>query len=176
METRKIRTKTWCLIAGAALFAGLLPLTGAWAHHHPQEVVSGDPQEGVSDGGSSVSGIEALRKRMEGRLNRPDMHAPMIRRDAMRAAIRGDDTDYDYDYDSDDDEAGGLPNRLDLISRGRRLEPDATTDVWALGDFAYTGTFNSPCGGEGDAGVQVWKVDDDDDDSKLVTFPIATTP
>jgi hypothetical protein len=42
--------------------------------------------------------------------------------------------------------------------RGERLEPDATTDVWALGKYAYTGTFNNPCGGDQDAGVQIWDV------------------
>lgn len=48
--------------------------------------------------------------------------------------------------------------RLRLRARGERLEPDATTDVWALDNFAYTGTFNSPCGGEEGAGVWVWRV------------------
>ncbi len=42
--------------------------------------------------------------------------------------------------------------------RGERFEPDATTDVWVLGKFAYTGTFNSPCGGEPDAGIWIWDV------------------
>ncbi|WP_165367443.1 LVIVD repeat-containing protein, partial [Phytoactinopolyspora endophytica] len=35
---------------------------------------------------------------------------------------------------------------------------NATTDVWAHGRFAYTGTFNSPCGGEPEAGIWVWDV------------------
>lgn len=39
---------------------------------------------------------------------------------------------------------------LALTGRGERLAPDATTDVWTLGKYAYLGTFNSPCGtGEG---------------------------
>lgn len=42
--------------------------------------------------------------------------------------------------------------------RGERLEADATTDVWVLGQFAYTGTFNNPCGGEDNAGIFVWDV------------------
>lgn len=42
--------------------------------------------------------------------------------------------------------------------RGVRLEPNATTDVWVLGRHAYTGTFNSPCGGEPDAGIFIWDV------------------
>lgn len=47
---------------------------------------------------------------------------------------------------------------LDVAGRGERNVRNATTDVWALGDYAYTGTFNSPCGGEPDAGVWVWDV------------------
>lgn len=39
---------------------------------------------------------------------------------------------------------------VDLVGRGKRLLPNATTDVFAHGEFAYIGTFNSPCGtGEG---------------------------
>ena len=155
METRKLRFKTRCLIAGAAIFVGLLPLASASAHHDPQGVIAGDRQEAVSSGGSTVAGLEAMRQRMEARRERPHMHAAMMQRDAVRAAAPSNAFD---DGDDHEDEAGGLPSRLDLVSRGRRLEPDATTDVWALGRFAYTGTFNSPCGGEAGAGVHVWKV------------------
>jgi hypothetical protein len=47
---------------------------------------------------------------------------------------------------------------LALRGRGKRLVPQATTDVWVHERFAYTGTFNSPCGGEEGAGVWVWDV------------------
>ena len=47
---------------------------------------------------------------------------------------------------------------LKLVGRGERNVADATTDVWAHRGFAYTGTFNSPCGGEPDGGVWVWNV------------------
>ena len=47
---------------------------------------------------------------------------------------------------------------LQLRGRGKRLVRDATTDVWAYKGFAYTGTFNSPCGGEEGAGVWIWDV------------------
>lgn len=47
---------------------------------------------------------------------------------------------------------------FDLVGRGERLVNQATTDVWTHNKFAYTGTFNSPCGGEPDAGVWVWDV------------------
>jgi hypothetical protein len=41
---------------------------------------------------------------------------------------------------------------------GERDVAGATTDVWAHNGYAYTGTFNSPCGGDPDAGVWVWDV------------------
>jgi hypothetical protein len=47
---------------------------------------------------------------------------------------------------------------LKLVGRGTRNVADATTDVWVHKNYAYTGTFNSPCGGEPDAGVWVWDV------------------
>ena len=47
---------------------------------------------------------------------------------------------------------------LSLRGRGKRLVSQATTDVWAHEGYAYTGTFNSPCGGEPGAGVWVWNV------------------
>jgi hypothetical protein len=47
---------------------------------------------------------------------------------------------------------------LDVVGRGVRNVGDATTDVWAFGGYAYTGTFNSPCGGDPDAGIWVWDV------------------
>ena len=42
--------------------------------------------------------------------------------------------------------------------RGERFDPGSTTDVWALGNYAYTGTFSSPCGGDPEAGVWIWDV------------------
>jgi hypothetical protein len=53
-----------------------------------------------------------------------------------------------------------VTKNLDLIGRGERNVADATTDVWAHDGYAYTGTFDSPCGGEPDAGVWVWNVED----------------
>lgn len=47
---------------------------------------------------------------------------------------------------------------LELVGRGERLVVDATTDVWAHDGFAYTGTFNSPCPPDPEAGVWVWDV------------------
>ena len=55
--------------------------------------------------------------------------------------------------------SGGAGSKtLDVVGRGVRNVGDATTDVWAYGGYAYTGTFNSPCGGEPGAGVWIWDV------------------
>jgi hypothetical protein len=43
-------------------------------------------------------------------------------------------------------------------ANGDRPVAGATTDVWAYGGYAYTGTFNSPCGGDPEAGVWIWDV------------------
>jgi len=51
-----------------------------------------------------------------------------------------------------------VTKNLDVVGRGERNVGDATTDVWAYDGFAYTGTFNSPCGGDPDAGIWVWDV------------------
>jgi len=51
-----------------------------------------------------------------------------------------------------------VTKNLQLRGRGDRLVSQATTDVWAHKNFAYTGTFNSPCGGEEGAGVWIWNV------------------
>ena len=51
-----------------------------------------------------------------------------------------------------------VTKNLDLRGRGVRNVADATTDVWAHDGYAYTGTFNSPCGGDPAAGVWIWDV------------------
>ena len=40
----------------------------------------------------------------------------------------------------------GKVKDLDVVGRGDRLVPNATTDVWTHDGFAYLGTFNEPCG------------------------------
>jgi uncharacterized repeat protein (TIGR01451 family) len=63
-------------------------------------------------------------------------------------------------------DGGGGGNRvqnLELVGRGSRILPGATTDVWALGDYAYVGTFNFPCSdgtGQDGSGVRIWDVTD----------------
>jgi hypothetical protein len=50
----------------------------------------------------------------------------------------------------------GKVKGLNLVARGERLLPGATTDVWVHRKFAYIGTFNTPCGdGTGDNGSGV---------------------
>ena len=45
---------------------------------------------------------------------------------------------------------------IDVVGRGIRNVDGATTDVWAHNGYVYTGTFNSPCGGDPEAGIWVW--------------------
>lgn len=47
---------------------------------------------------------------------------------------------------------------LAVKGKGDRLAGDTTTDVWSYGGYAYTGTFNSPCGGDPEAGVWIWDI------------------
>ena len=41
---------------------------------------------------------------------------------------------------------------INVVGRGERNGVGETTDVWAHDGYAYTGTFNDPCGGDPDAG------------------------
>jgi len=51
-----------------------------------------------------------------------------------------------------------VTKNLASSGRGVRDSAGSTTDVWAYDGYAYTGTFNSPCGGDPEAGVWVWDV------------------
>ncbi|MCR8915717.1 LVIVD repeat-containing protein [Marinobacter panjinensis] len=77
---------------------------------------------------------------------RSDPSAPLMERDAAVAGII-----------SDAPFAKVIKN-LAEAGRGERLATNATTDVWALGNYAYTGTFNDPCGGDPNAGIWIWDV------------------
>ena len=70
-----------------------------------------------------------------------------------------EETDFSSNVISDGSFAD-VTKDLDVVGRGERNVGDATTDVWAHDGYAYTGTFNSPCGGDpsGEAGVWVWDV------------------
>ncbi len=51
-----------------------------------------------------------------------------------------------------------VTNNLVAAGTGLRDSAGSTTDVWALGSYAYTGTFSNPCGGQPGAGIWVWNV------------------
>lgn len=51
-----------------------------------------------------------------------------------------------------------IQKNLVVSGRGERNVSDATTDVWTHAGYAYTGTFNQPCGGDPEAGIWVWDV------------------
>lgn len=96
------------------------------------------PIQGITDHGDQV--------RDDGTLIRPDPGAGIAAHDAATAIVVSDGP------------TAAVTKNLAAAGHGSRLVPDATTDVWALGNYAYTGTFNSPCGGEPGAGVHVWNV------------------
>jgi hypothetical protein len=69
---------------------------------------------------------------------------------------------------------GKITKNLSLVGRGERNVEDATTDVFAHEGFAYTGTFNNPCGGDPEAGVWVWDVEDVEDPKFVTVIPSPT--
>jgi hypothetical protein len=87
---------------------------------------------------------------------RPDPDAALMTRDAATAGIISDGPFAD------------IIKNLNAASRGERLETNATTDVWTHAGFSYTGTFNSPCGGDPDAGIWVWDVSDPGESTAFV--------
>ena len=81
--------------------------------------------------------------------HRSDPSAPMIQHDEATAGIVSDAP------------SAKVTKNLAPAGRGARLETNATTDVWALGNYAYTGTFDVPCGGDPEnpnGGVFIWDV------------------
>ncbi len=78
--------------------------------------------------------------------SRRDPSAPLIALDAAGADIISSGP------------SAKVTKNLAASGRGTRLEADATTDVWALDGYAYTGTFSNPCGGDPEAGVWIWDV------------------
>ena len=100
----------------------------------PAAAAGPDPDDGSPDDGSSHT------------LERPDRGDSLADHDAVTASIP-----------SSGPTAKNVKN-IDQRGRGDRFNAESTTDVWVLGNYAYTGTFNSPCGGDPDAGVWVWDV------------------
>jgi hypothetical protein len=68
----------------------------------------------------------------------------------------------------------GQPKDVSLVGRGVRLLPGGTTDVWALGDYAYLGTFNTPCGdgsGENGSGIRIFDISDPAEPMEVPPIP-----
>ena len=132
--------------AGAICFSGMISMATA----SPPPVVTDDPNDS-----HDAHALEAPRIRT-------DMHEAMIAHDA---AVN--------DLVSDGPFANVTKN-LAPAGHGIRLEPNATTDVWALGKFAYTGTFSNPCGGEDNAGIFIWDIGNHNKVSKSGFIPSPT--
>lgn len=136
--------RLWLLIAVAALILGILA-PAAVADDHP------DP-DGPDDGHHDL-------------LELPDFSEALAEHDATTAAIA--------EVISSGPTAKNVKN-LDLRGRGDRSGPDETTDVWVLGNYAYTGTFNNPCGGDPEAGIWVWDVRNANNAKKVGVIPSET--
>ncbi len=129
MRHRKFGYATKGVLAGIVLLAATLPLSELRADH----------PDGVTDGPD--------HQHLERLLGpRPDPSAPLATRDAAAS-----------DIVSSGPTAKVIKN-LAVAGRGERLVANATTDVWAHEGYAYTGTFNSPCGGDPEAGIWIWDV------------------
>lgn len=82
---------------------------------------------------------------LHGTLELPDRTSELQAHDAMADVISSEPS-------------ARIVKDVDLRGLGARAEAGATTDVWVHENHAYTGTFNSPCGGESGAGVWIWDV------------------
>ena len=94
-----------------------------------------DPDDGGPPADGSGDTVEA----------REDASQALIDHDSLASVISSEPT------------AKNVKN-VDERGRGDRNDAGATTDVWALGKYAYTGTFSNPCGGASGAGVWIWDV------------------
>ncbi len=99
--------------------------------------VAAHPDE-VSDGAADAAEDTELHLPGHG-----DLSAPLVALDAEADVVSAGPM-------------GPVIKDIRLRGRGFRLDGDATTDVWAHGGYSYTGTFQSPCGGEPGAGVWIW--------------------
>jgi len=130
-----INQSNLCAIGAVTLVAALAMSATAYADH-------------FGDGPSAQHAEQA------------DSGALLQRRGDPHAAIAAHDEATEGMVISDGPFADVVKN-LSLAGRGERLVPDATTDVWTLGKFAYVGTFNSPCGdgtGENGSGISIFDV------------------
>jgi hypothetical protein len=100
----------------------------------PAAAAGPDPDDGSPDDGSSHT------------LERPDRGDSLADHDSATEGIVSSGS------------TATTQKNIDPRGRGDRFDPGSTTDVWALGNYAYTGTFNSPCGGDPEAGIWIWDV------------------
>ncbi len=91
-----------------------------------------------------------------------DLSAPLVAMDVVSSAVVSEGPQ------------AKVTKNLDLRGRGERIDADATTDVWAHNGYAYTGTFNSPCGGDPEAGVWVWDTSNANKPSFVTVIPSPT--
>jgi hypothetical protein len=131
------------------LLVSILAVTGVIATFGTPADAHPDPGEGHVHDGS----LDA---------HQPDPSADLAAQDASSADVISDGP------------FANVTKNLDLVGRGERNVDNATTDVWALDGFAYTGTFNSPCGGEPDAGIWVWDVEDPSKPGFVTVIPSPT--
>jgi hypothetical protein len=96
---------------------------------------------------ADLTGDPDIDNATAGDLVRPDPDAALMAHDAALAGMV-----------ISDGPSAHVTKNLAPAGRGVRRSANSTTDVWTLGRFAYTGTFNSPCGGEDDAGIFIWDV------------------
>ena len=114
---KTIKHSSLCAVGAVTLAAALAMAATAYADH---------PEDGVTDQHAESADPGALLQR------RGDPHAAMAAHDLATAGVV----------------SGGpfakVTKNLSPAGRGERLDPDANTDVWALGNYAYTGTFSNP--------------------------------
>lgn len=87
-----------------------------------------------------------------------DNHDPdtlMVRPDPASSLLHHDAITSDFTTTGP---ATTIQKNLVATGRGERAVGNATTDVWTHAGYAYTGTFNQPCGGDPEAGIWVWDV------------------
>lgn len=98
-------------------------------------------------------------------LHRPDPDAALMAHDRMAAGIAGAGAQAPN---------SGMLKNLRLQGHGERLLPGATTDVWVLDNYAYIGTFNTPCGdgtGENGSGIRIFDVSDPSGPAEVANIP-----
>lgn len=105
----------------------------------PTAAADHGPDDGLSDGAD-----------LDEHLVREDPSGGLSVLDEVRTTSQGDVVS--------DGPFAKITRNLSLRGRGDRLVANATTDVWAHGNFAYTGTYNSPCPPDPEAGIWVWDV------------------